>query len=190
VLRNPLRETGLEALRIVIGSYEVGEVLAQIIVAFVIEAPDRCLLDRPVHQFDLTVGPRRLRLGGLVIVSSLAPRRVHHWPGFPDRRGGRCATARRPELDAAVDEHGMDLVGTASISRRRKSREVAVFAFSCSSTNAEFCHFDVQVADRACTELAALGLVAFDLRQARDIVALQATCSDDLVRCGIVAGKT
>ena len=35
-------------------------------------------------------------------------------------------------------------------------------------------HVDVEVADGASAELVAIGLVAFDLRQARDIVALQA----------------
>ena len=46
---------------------------------------------------------------------------------------------------------------------------------------------DVEVADRVALELALVGLVAVDLRQAADAMALRQRCRDERVRCGIVA---
>jgi hypothetical protein len=54
------RETleGLEPAGEVVGGDEVGEVLPELVVAVVVEAFDRRLLDRPVHALDLAVRPR------------------------------------------------------------------------------------------------------------------------------------
>lgn len=58
---------GLEPLGEIVGRDEVGEVFTQLVVGFVIEAFDGRFLDRPVHAFDLAVGPRMLGLGGAMI---------------------------------------------------------------------------------------------------------------------------
>ena len=46
---------------------------------------------------------------------------------------------------------------------------------------------DVEVADRVGLELLLGRLVAFDLRQPADVVALKQRCSEERVRCGMVA---
>lgn len=43
---------GLEPAAEVVGRDEVGKVLAELVVALVIEAPDDCILDSPVHPLD------------------------------------------------------------------------------------------------------------------------------------------
>ncbi len=48
---------GLEPASKVVGRDEVGKMLAELIVALVVEALDGGVLDRPVHPFDLAVGP-------------------------------------------------------------------------------------------------------------------------------------
>jgi hypothetical protein len=49
-------------VKIVCGG-EVGEVLAQLLMIFVVVAPHRRLLDRPVHSIDLPIGPQMVRFG-------------------------------------------------------------------------------------------------------------------------------
>ena len=44
----------LEPAAEVIGGDEVGEMLAELVMALVVEAPDRCVLDDSVHSFDLS----------------------------------------------------------------------------------------------------------------------------------------
>ena len=50
-----------------IASHEVGEVRAQLVVVFVMEAFDGCLLDGAVHSFDLAIRPGVVRLGQSVL---------------------------------------------------------------------------------------------------------------------------
>ena len=57
----------LEALGEVVGGNEVPEVASKLVMGFVIEAFDRRILDRPVHAFDLAIGPRMLGLGEAMI---------------------------------------------------------------------------------------------------------------------------
>src|SRR5262249_4530294 len=57
----------LQASAEVVGRDEVGEVAAQLLVGFVIEALDGSLFDGPVHALDLAIGPGVLRLGQTVI---------------------------------------------------------------------------------------------------------------------------
>src|ERR1700690_2118795 len=63
------RETlqGLQSASEVVSSDEVGEMVAELLVALVVEAVDRCFLDGPVHPFDLTVCPRVLGLGQTMV---------------------------------------------------------------------------------------------------------------------------
>lgn len=64
-----MRETvqGLEPTGEVVGCQEVREVRSQLIVCFVVEPFHRRVLDRSVHSLDLTVGPRMVGLGQLVL---------------------------------------------------------------------------------------------------------------------------
>src|SRR3954452_5810942 len=54
--REPLQS--LEPPGEVIGRHEIAEVLPELIVAFVVIASDGGILDRTVHPFNLTIGPR------------------------------------------------------------------------------------------------------------------------------------
>jgi hypothetical protein len=57
----------LEVLGEVVRGNEVPEVASKLVMGFVIEAFDRRILDRPVHAFDLAIGPRMLGLGEAMI---------------------------------------------------------------------------------------------------------------------------
>src|SRR5215204_374377 len=54
--REPLQ--GLEPPGEVVGRHEIAQVLPELIVAVVVIAPDGGILDRAVHPFNLTIGPR------------------------------------------------------------------------------------------------------------------------------------
>jgi hypothetical protein len=58
---------GLEASGEVIGVDEVGEVLAEVLVGFVVEALDGRFFGGSVHAFDLAIGPWMFRLGQAMI---------------------------------------------------------------------------------------------------------------------------
>lgn len=58
---------GLEPACKVVGGNEVGEVLPELVVAFVFEALDRGVLEGAVHALDLAVGPLVLGLGRAVV---------------------------------------------------------------------------------------------------------------------------
>ena len=54
---------GLEPSSEVVGVDEVGEVLTEVLVGFVVEALDGSVFEGSVHAFDLAVGPGMFRLG-------------------------------------------------------------------------------------------------------------------------------
>ena len=58
---------GLEPPGEVVGGDEVCEVAAELVVAVVVEALDRRVLDRPVHALDLAVRPRMPGLGQAMV---------------------------------------------------------------------------------------------------------------------------
>ncbi len=58
---------GLEAAAEIVGVDEVGQVAAEVVAGFVMEAFDGRLFEGSVHPFDLTVGPWVSRLGQAVI---------------------------------------------------------------------------------------------------------------------------
>ncbi len=78
------------------------------IVAVVMEAFDGCLLDRPVHAFDLPIGPGMVRLRQAVLDPvGLADHVEAHRPG-----DDRVSVPRLlGELDAVVGQDGVGLVG-------------------------------------------------------------------------------
>ncbi len=57
----------LETAAKVVGADEVGQVSAELLMAVVVVALDRRVLDRAVHSLDLTVGPRVTRFGQAMI---------------------------------------------------------------------------------------------------------------------------
>jgi len=54
---------GFAALGEIVGGEEIGEMLAQLPMAFIVVASHRWPLERPVHSLDLPSGPRMVRLG-------------------------------------------------------------------------------------------------------------------------------
>ena len=110
---------GLETSTEVVGGNEVGEVLPELVVAVVVVAFDRRVLDRPVHSLDLTVGPGMPRLCQPMVYVQLGA-------GELERMAeealvlclhlldiaGRPAIARGVgEVRPIVGEHGVDFIG-------------------------------------------------------------------------------
>ena len=58
---------GLEPFGEIVGVDECRQMAAELIMGFVMEAPDGGVLDRPVHALNLTIRPRVLGLGQAVI---------------------------------------------------------------------------------------------------------------------------
>jgi hypothetical protein len=71
---------------------------------------DRGFLDRPVHPFDLAVGPGMLDLGEPMLDPVLAAAHVEH-VGHVGCRGAIGVARRKGELDAVIGQHRVDLVG-------------------------------------------------------------------------------
>ena len=69
---------GLQSPPIIVGIDEVVEVGGQLRVAVVMVSFDGCFLDRPVHPFDLTVGPWVLDLGESVLDPVFVAAHVEH----------------------------------------------------------------------------------------------------------------
>ena len=110
---------GLQTSTEVVGCDEVGEVLPELVVAVVVVAFYRRVLDRPVHSLDLTVGPGmpmlcqpmfyvQLGAGELECMAKEALVLCLHLLDI----------ARRPaiaggigEVRPIVGEHGVDLIG-------------------------------------------------------------------------------
>ena len=95
VRREPFE--GLEALGEVVGADEVGEMAAELIVGFMVEALDSRLLDGAVHVLDLTVGPGMLGPGEAVI--DIVARARHHKSG--GQKGSPRASMPRSEPGGA-----------------------------------------------------------------------------------------
>ena len=182
-----------------VGGDEVGEMLAELVVAFVVEALDRGVLDGPVHPLDLAVGPRVPGLGGAMldvvpgagVFEGMRPEQFAVGDRLLDQRHGRATGAGRGELDAVVGEHGVDLVRDG---RDQPEQELLgdgggglLVQFDeselrCAIDGDEHVQLalfgphlgdvDVEVADRVAFELLLRRLVTFDIRQAADAVAL------------------
>ena len=183
---------GLEAPGEVVGGDEVAEVAAELVVAVVVVAFDGCFLDRPVHPFDLAVGPRMVRLGqpmldAMALAGPIEGMATQHrsWPFAVLREVG--------ELDAVVGEHRVDEVGhgvdqgveegccrlgvgafdelhEGELRGPVDGNEEVELAFGGS----HFGDVDVEVADRVALEGLLRRLVALDLRQPADAVAQEA----------------
>ena len=81
--------------------------LAELVVAAVVIAPDGRLFQGPVHSLDLAVGPGMVGLGQPVLDAMLAAAQIEHVRR--KARGWTVGISRRQgELDAIVGEHGVD----------------------------------------------------------------------------------
>src|SRR4051812_28480517 len=92
--------------------------LAQLVMALVVEAFDGRILDRAVHAFDLAVGPwvpwlcrSVVDIGlGASMFEGVRPYDFSRRHGFLDQRNGRAAGTWGRELNAVVGKHCVDLV--------------------------------------------------------------------------------
>ena len=117
---------GLEALSEVVGVEERCEVLLELVMGFVVIAPDGGFLEGAVHPFDLTVGPWMVRFGETMLDPMLAADAVEHVQPVAGRRAGsRKAVA---ELDAVIGQDSVYPVGNSLDQRRRKSTAVFTLA--------------------------------------------------------------
>lgn len=171
----------------IVGRDEVGQMASKLIVVVVVKAFDGGILDGAVHPFDLSVGPRVLHLGRAVldtIVLAGTPEDVLH---------GSAILLAVFELDAVVGEDRVYLVGNRL---NEVAQELGCDHLGCPLVQLDIGEFagpidghkevelplgglhlgdvDVKVADRVALELFLGFLVASDIRQARDAVALQA----------------
>jgi hypothetical protein len=94
-------------------------VAAQLHVGFVVVAPDRRLLEGPVHAFDLAVGPGVLGLGQAVVdvvlrtgeLESMGAEGLAGLQGAFDVGCRRALVAGGGEVGAVVGQDGVNLVG-------------------------------------------------------------------------------
>ena len=161
-------------------------------VAVVMIALDGSFLDRAVHTFDLTIGPRMLDLGKSVLNAVLAAAHVKHMGHVPGRWAIGVARWKR-ELNAIVGEHGVNFVRNGFDQRRQEDgggrstgllhklyegkfagpvdRNIQVqLAFG----GPYFGNVDMEIADRIGLELLLVRFVAFDFRQPRNAMTPQA----------------
>ena len=161
---------------------------AQLLVIIIVIALYRRFLDRALHPFDLAVRPGMIRLGQAMFNV------IRRTDQIETCLAARDAIARRfGKLDPVIGQYRVNLVGhdfeqvfkeflsrlatyllhqlchrefTGSINGCKKIE----LAFLCS----DLCHVDVEVSNRVLLELLSLGLVAIDVRQPGDAMALKA----------------
>ena len=86
---------GLQPAPIIIGVDEVVEVCGQLGMAVVMVALDGGFLDRPVHPFDLSVGPGMLDLGQAMLDPIFLASHIEHMRHVSCGRAVRIAGAGR-----------------------------------------------------------------------------------------------
>ena len=163
---------------------------SELIVSFVVEPFHSRVLDRPVHSLDLTIGPRVVGLGQPVLDPvGFADHVEAHRPGID----GVAVPRLLGELDAIVGQYSVDLIrdcfehvlqelpGRLSVSRCNElgNREFGSSVNAYEQIELPFggLHLSdiyVEEPDGIPLELLALGLVALDIRQSRDVMSLQA----------------
>src|ERR1700676_1350841 len=183
---------GLEPACEVVGDDEVGQVASELVVRLIVIAVDGCLLDGAVHSLDLAVRPRVVGFSQAVLDAVSLADLVEAVDTITS--GPAIAVARKvSELDAVISENGVKPVGhgcNQGFQEAHRDRSIGLFVqlderkFSgavdgneeveLAFLGADLGDVDVEVADRIYLEFALVRLVAIDLRQARDAVALQA----------------
>lgn len=183
---------GLEPAGEVVGSDEVTEMVAELLMAAVVEAMGGGFLDGPVHALNLAIGPGMLGLGQAVIdvalgagvLEGMSPEALTIGHGLLDLGDGVAPATRCREMDAVVSENGMDLarhrldemqkeVGRDSGRRLLMQLDVGELRRSIDGNEemqlalfgAHFGNVDVEVADRVGLELTLGALAILDVRQ-------------------------
>lgn len=163
------------------------EVCGQLGRAVVVVSFDGCLFDRPVHPFDLAVGPRVFHPGEPMLDAMLVADPVE------DVVEGVCVVRHIGELDAVIGQHCVDRIRDRL---DQVARELGGDHLACSLVQFDkgelagavdrdeqaqlafgrlyLCNVDVEVADRVGLEFALRFLVASHLGQPADPVPLQA----------------
>jgi len=183
---------GLQAVPVVVGVDEHRQVGVELLVAVIVVAFDGAFLDRPVHPFDLPVGPGMLHLCQPVLDAVLAAAHVEHVRDVAS--GWAIGVAwREGELDAVVGQDGVDLVGKRLDYPFQEGRRRGSSSLPDQLHDGEFARpingdieielafgglnlgdIDVEIADGIGLEPFLGGLVALDLWQPGDAVARQA----------------
>jgi len=192
---------GLQSSRVIVGHDEIGQMASQLVMAFVIEALDGCLLEGPVHAFDLTIGPWMFGLGQPMIdvgerasiLKSMRPEGFAARHHLLDLFGGPGAAGRIGEVDAIVGQNGVDFVGhgldegpqeVGGHPCRCLGMQLRESKLRCSVDgdeeielalgSADLGDVDVEKADRIGLEFLLCRLAALDIGQPADAMALQA----------------
>ncbi len=165
---------------------------AELFVVIIVEAFNGGVLDGAVHPFDLTIGPGMPDLGPAVLDPVLFAAHVEH---VRDKGCGRAVGVawRESELDPVVGEDSVYLVRNRLYQRDEEGRGGDPVGLFLQPDKGEFARavngykemklalgglnlgdVDVEVADGIALEFLLRGHVARDVRQARDVMALQA----------------
>src|SRR5665213_1371517 len=154
-------------------------------------ALDGRFLDRPIHAFNLTIGPGMLDLGQSMFDSIFPAAHIKHMRHVSCCRTV-CVARWESELDPIVGENRVDLVGDSRDQSFEEGRggdasglldrlhEGELAGAIDGNVEVELAfggldlrEVDVKIADRISLELFLRRLVAFDLRQSADAVALK-----------------
>ena len=181
---------GLEATGEVVGRDEVVEMTAQLVMAVVVEAFDGRPLDGSVHPLDLSISPRMIGLCQAMLDAVALTRAIERMASEP-RRWTVAVLRQVCELDAVVGQHDTDVIGDGlhqGVEKGRGGNGVGAVhelnegelrgpvdadeEVGLASGGANFGDINVEEADRIAPEFLLRWLVALDLRQAADAVAL------------------
>jgi hypothetical protein len=181
----------LESFGEVVGSDEVAEVNAQLVMAVVVVALNSGFFDGAVHTLDLAVSPGMVRFGEPMVdavpktdpVKRMAAK-AGRWPLAILRQIG--------ELDAVVGEHGVDAIRDSRDQRFeecRRSLHIGTFnqlheselrgavgghkEIKLAFGGAHLGQINMELADRIALELLPSGLAAFHFRQPADAMPFQ-----------------
>lgn len=136
----------LEPAGEIVSRDEIGEVLAQLVMRFGIEALDRRLLDRPVHAFDLAIRPRMSGFCQAMPDIEIGTGRFESMATEQDAIGPhgldilRCPSVagRIGAMRAIVCQHGMDAVWNRSGEGAQKVTGNATCCFPVQLDECEF----------------------------------------------------
>jgi hypothetical protein len=183
---------GFQSLSEIVGGEEIGEVLMQLLMVFVMVALHGCLFECSVHSLDLAIGPRVIWFGQPMFDAMTLAGPLERMA--PQHRGWAFAVLRQiGELDPVVGQDHVDLVRDGldqSVEKGDRSRRIGFLeepgkgdfrgAVDCDEEiefaflGSDFGDVDVKEADGIALELFLGCFLAFDFGQPGDAVALQA----------------
>lgn len=178
---------GLQSAGVIVGVYEVVQVLFQLVVIVVMIAFNRCLLDRAVHAFDLTIGPGVFDFCQSMINAVLRTDTVKNM------NAGKFVTSLVGELNAVVRQDCVDRIRQRldQIAQERRRRHFSGFLHQLDKgelrcpvngdkqvqlalLGAHFGDVDMKIADGVSLEFLFARFVSSHLWQTRYPVALKA----------------